>query len=133
MSLWAVAIVQLVSAFFWDVMPRHWVIGAGRAETTESTEDAAIVVMYVLGDWILCAVQNSKCWEVWYGGWIVGKFGTRNGVWGTLVRGSECGEVWYGGRSVGKFGTWMELMEILRRKEKHISILKRNKVSCNSQ
>ena len=125
--------MQLVSAFFWDVMPRHWVIGAGKAETIQSTEDAAIVVMCGNGDWILCAVQKSKCWEVWCGGRSVGKFGTGVGVWGSLVRGSECGEVWYVGRSFGKFGTWMELMGILRSKEKHISTLKRNKISCNSQ
>jgi len=57
-EFWAVAAVQMVSAFFLDVMPRHWVTGAGRTETTGSTEDAAIVVMYVIGDRKLHAVRK---------------------------------------------------------------------------
>jgi len=94
-EFWAVAAVQLVYAFFWDVMPRHWVTGAGRAEATESTEDAAIVVTYVIGDRKLCAVRKQKC--------------TRIGVTGSLVRGSRCRKVWYKNRSDWKFSTRVEV------------------------
>jgi len=85
-----------VFPFFWDVMLRHWVTGAGRSENTKSPEDAAVVrkrTLLATGSFVGCRNRN------------VGKFSITISVTGSLVRGSECREFWYKDLKVGKFGT----------------------------